>query len=1299
MATIVLSAAGMALGGSIGGSVLGLSMATIGRAAGATLGRMIDQRILGSGSEPVEVGRVDRFRLTGASEGAALGQTFGRMRLGGQVIWATRFLENTETSGGGKGAGPQPKTTEYSYSVSLAVALCEGEITRVGRVWADGVEIATDTLNMRVYTGSDNQTPDPKIVAVEGADKAPAYRGVAYVVLEDLQLDQFGNRVPQFTFEVMRPSEADEAAETADVARQVQGVCIIPGTGEFALATKPAYLATGYAERQAINVNTPAGGTDFTVSMDALTEELPACTSGLLVVSWFGSDLRCGDCLIAPKVEQKDADAEDFGWTVSSLTRGDADRVPLRDDRPVYGGTPSDASVVQALGDLRDRGLRPVFYPFILMEQMAGNGLPNPWGNGDQAVLPWRGRITLDKAPGQAGSTDGTATAVAQVADFMGTAQTSDFSVDGSTVSYSGPDEWRYRRFILHYAHLCAAAGGVSAFCIGSEMRGLTQIRGPGNSFPGVDALRQLAGDVRMILGPDTIITYAADWSEYHGYQPEGTGDKFFHLDALWADPNIDVIGIDNYMPLSDWRDKSDHADAGWKSIYNLDYLKSNVAGGEGFDWFYHSPEARDAQIRTPITDGDGEPWVWRYKDLIGWWSHDHHDRVDGVRVPQKTAWDPQSKPIWFTEFGCAAINKGTNQPNKFLDPKSSESQLPHYSDGMRDDVMQMQYLRAIYGHFAKAQNNPVSPVYGGKMLDMSRLHVWAWDTRPFPFFPANATLWSDGDNYARGHWLNGRSTSRTLASVIADICLRAGVTHFDVSEVYGVVRGYSISDNGTGRAALQPLLIAYGVEAAERGGVLVFKNRTGQSDAVLDLATLAYDPEKQTDMSRTRAPAAEIAGRVQVGYLDADGDYEAVIAEAIHPDDNGLSITRSEFPIALTRAEGARIVDRWTHEARVAKESVTFALPPSRATLDTGDTVSIDNGLYRIDRIEESGIRLAEATRVVPEVYKQAERFEEGANLRPVSAPTPVEMLFLDLPLLTGDEAPQSPYVAATAQPWPGTIGLHSSPTDSNYVLQEIVKKRAVMGRTLNPFKAGRVGLWDRQAGLEVKLVAGSLSGASVEDVLTGANMIAIGDGTAAGWELVQFQNAEPTDLRTFQLNGFLRGQAGSDAVIPDEWAAGSFVVVMNGTPEQITVPTISRGQPRHYRFGPLKRPLDDPSFRHVIHQFDGVGYRPYRVSHLKAAQIGTGTAFSWIRRTRIDGDIWGQGDVPLGEDAEQYRIEVQESGVIRRTETVSDPNWTYSDAQRQADIGSADYNLRVSQISTRYGPGPARTLRVTGT
>ena len=63
MATLVLGAAGAAFGAGFGGAVLGLSGAVLGRAAGATLGQMIDQTLLGGGSAAVEVGRLDRLRL------------------------------------------------------------------------------------------------------------------------------------------------------------------------------------------------------------------------------------------------------------------------------------------------------------------------------------------------------------------------------------------------------------------------------------------------------------------------------------------------------------------------------------------------------------------------------------------------------------------------------------------------------------------------------------------------------------------------------------------------------------------------------------------------------------------------------------------------------------------------------------------------------------------------------------------------------------------------------------------------------------------------------------------------------------------------------------------------------------------------------------------------------------------------------------------------------------------------------------------------------------------------------------
>ena len=315
MATILLSAAGAAIGGSVGGTLAGLSSVAVGRAIGATFGRIIDQRLLGQGSDSVETGKVERFRLTQASDGAPIPQVYGRMRIGGQVIWASHFQETSTTSGGGKGAPSAPKTTRYSYSVSLAIALCEGEISTVGRIWADGEELARDDLNLRIYVGTRDQLPDPAIEAVEGPGVVPAYRGTAYVVIEDLDLGPYGNRLPSLSFEVIRAAQVPGHATLQDAIR---GVAWMPGSGEYAYATDRVLTvpvvgggqndwnlgAPSGTQAQVVNANSPSGQADFTASLDALQAELPRVGSGLLIASWFGDDLRCGTCTIAPKVDQ-----------------------------------------------------------------------------------------------------------------------------------------------------------------------------------------------------------------------------------------------------------------------------------------------------------------------------------------------------------------------------------------------------------------------------------------------------------------------------------------------------------------------------------------------------------------------------------------------------------------------------------------------------------------------------------------------------------------------------------------------------------------------------------------------------------------------------------------------------------------------------------------------------------------------------------------------------------------------------------------------------------------------------------
>ena len=71
---------------------------------------------------------------------------------------------------------------------NFAIGLCEGEIAEVRRVWADGKELDLGKMTLRVHRGDETQAADPLIVAKEGADRALAYRGLAYVVFERLAL-------------------------------------------------------------------------------------------------------------------------------------------------------------------------------------------------------------------------------------------------------------------------------------------------------------------------------------------------------------------------------------------------------------------------------------------------------------------------------------------------------------------------------------------------------------------------------------------------------------------------------------------------------------------------------------------------------------------------------------------------------------------------------------------------------------------------------------------------------------------------------------------------------------------------------------------------------------------------------------------------------------------------------------------------------------------------------------------------------------------------------------------------------
>ena len=125
-------------------------------------------------------------------------------------------------------------------------------------------------------------------------------------------------------------------------------------------------------------------------------------------------------------------------------------------------------------------------------------------------------------------------------------------------------------------------------------------------------------------------------------------------------------------------------------------------------------------------------------------------------------------------------------------------------------------------------------------------------------------------------------------------------------------------------------------------------------------------------------------------------------------------------------------------------------------------------------------------------------------------------------------------------------------------------------------------------RAGIAGKMVGGTLSSSDQLAVFNGANVIAVGDGSAVRWEVLQFSAAVLVAPSTYDLSLRLRGQQGTDGIMPAEWPVGSTVVLLDLAPQQIELALSSRGLARYYRIGAAGRGYDDPavvvSWRHLM-------------------------------------------------------------------------------------------------------------------
>jgi len=232
-----MSSTGQALGyvvGAVAGYFTGgASYVLMGAAIGGAVGAALDP----PKGPNLQGPRLNDLSQQTASYGTVIPRVYGTSALLGNIFWiennALRESSKTESSGG-KGGGGGASQTTYSYSATFALGLCEGPIAGVRRIWimgnliydAQSTDIDTIVASNRaaqgftIHLGDENQAPDARMQATLGVANTPAFRGLAYIVFNDLELEKYGNSLQgaQVKVEVVKQASYTGWTRTTTVA-------------------------------------------------------------------------------------------------------------------------------------------------------------------------------------------------------------------------------------------------------------------------------------------------------------------------------------------------------------------------------------------------------------------------------------------------------------------------------------------------------------------------------------------------------------------------------------------------------------------------------------------------------------------------------------------------------------------------------------------------------------------------------------------------------------------------------------------------------------------------------------------------------------------------------------------------------------------------------------------------------------------------------------------------------------------------------------------------------------------------
>lgn len=561
--------------------------------------------------------------------------------------------------------------------------------------------------------------------------------------------------------------------------------------------------------------------------------------------------------------------------------------------------------------------------------------------------------------------------------------------------------------------------------------------------------------------------------------------------------------------------------------------------------------------------------------------------------------------------------------------------------------------------------------------------------------------------------------TSVPLSSIVADQLNRVGYKpeEYNVTELNDLVDGFFLANRPTARTAIETLTGPYFFEAVESGEVLKFVKRGQMPTLLLDaevLGATSGDPIERPDaLTVTRQQELSQPLEISCQYQDRDADYRIALQYTRRQLTQAVNQVTIQLPLVLSSDKAKQVVDSLLFNLWTEREKFEFTTDRRFMHLEPTDVVflrSLSGNVWvaRIVNRKEGGDgtiqweALAEDVSVYdPESIGITVKPTSGDQVQTNNVPT--YQLAFNAPVLTGNVNTPGWFIASTGYTagWSGSIATRSldggttfTTLDSSVVDRSESSTMGFCLNTLGGFESENI--LDTVNFIILQTVGdGELSSVSYEQILAGANTFYVGG------EILQAQDVEMLDVKTYKLTKLRRGRFGTERFINSHASNERWALLTTDDTQFIPDELGNIGVTQLVRGVTLgsQNPSASPS---ASFTFDGSTVKPLApVQAYGITQPNGSIVFKWVRRARLDATWLDNVDVPLDEPEEVYEIDIATDSNfsnIVRTEIVNTQTFTYTQAMRTLDTGSTSGDLwgKVYQMSSRVGRGFPTTFKI---